>query len=269
MGAGFLSCSAYLAASAVRSLTAEFAENSRNAQEQGLAASRTSSVTVESLKTIFDWGAVILLFLTFAFGAGVLITGNIINSRQSERLRQFDRDLTEAKTELGKQQERAAKAEQDAFDAKTTAAEAEKSLLELQARLADRNLSAQQRGGLVGQLGPWAGVDVDVLVWGDSPEVEIISGQILESLTKAGWHLHTGHAGGGGGAVRGILVGTRSDANSNIVLGAKMLISALQAAGLVCGPWKFEDMATPTVMVNTSFTGKAPIRLFIGSKPPK
>lgn len=66
---------------------------------------------VEGLKSLFDWAAVILLFLTFASGAGVLITGNIINKRQAAQLRQFDSDLTGAKTKLGEQQERAADAE--------------------------------------------------------------------------------------------------------------------------------------------------------------
>lgn len=78
-------------------------------------------MTVEGLKTIFDWVAVILLFFTFAAGAGVLITGNIINKRQAEQLRQFDSDLTAAKTKLGEQQERAAAAEIElkGVDAKT------------------------------------------------------------------------------------------------------------------------------------------------------
>jgi hypothetical protein len=66
-------------------------------------------MSVDSLKSIFDIATVVLLFLTFLAGAGVLITGNIINVRQAGQLRQFDKDLTEAKTELGKQQVRAAK----------------------------------------------------------------------------------------------------------------------------------------------------------------
>ena len=78
-------------------------------------------MSIEALKSFFDVGTVVLLFLAFAFGAGVLITGNIINARQSNQLRQFDKDLTEAKTELGKQQERAANAERSAADAKKTA----------------------------------------------------------------------------------------------------------------------------------------------------
>jgi hypothetical protein len=61
-------------------------------------------MSVEALKSFFDVGTVILLFLAFAFGAGVLITGNIINGRQAVQLRQFDKGLTDAKTELAKAQ---------------------------------------------------------------------------------------------------------------------------------------------------------------------
>jgi hypothetical protein len=57
-------------------------------------------MTVEGLKIVFDWAAVILLLLTFATGVGGLITGSIINGRQAEHLRQFERDLTTAKTAL-------------------------------------------------------------------------------------------------------------------------------------------------------------------------
>jgi len=71
-------------------------------------------MSAESWKTIFDVGAVALLFLTFAFGAGAYFTGNIINTRQAEELRKFDKDLTSAKTELGGQQERAAQADERA-----------------------------------------------------------------------------------------------------------------------------------------------------------
>jgi hypothetical protein len=71
-------------------------------------------MTVEGLKTAFDWAAVILLFLTFAAGSGVLVTGNIINRRQEGKLRAFDNDLTSAKMSLAKQQERAANADERA-----------------------------------------------------------------------------------------------------------------------------------------------------------
>ena len=46
------------------------------------------SMSVEAWKSAFDIATVVLLFLTFAAGAGVLITGNIINKRQTGKLHQ-------------------------------------------------------------------------------------------------------------------------------------------------------------------------------------
>lgn len=73
-------------------------------------------MTVEFWKSLFDGFAVVLLFLTFVAGAGALITGRIINQRQEATLRQFDADLTKARTDLASQQERAAQAEKQLLD---------------------------------------------------------------------------------------------------------------------------------------------------------
>src|SRR6202030_2855845 len=92
-----------------------------NAVVQMKMRSRIVPVSVELLKSIFDWATVVLIALTVFSGAGAIITGDIISKRQENRLRQFEADLAGSKTELLKQQERAAKAEQDAAEAKTTA----------------------------------------------------------------------------------------------------------------------------------------------------
>ena len=65
---------------------------------------------VEGLKIVFDWAAVILLFLTFAAGVGVLITGNVINKRQSRELQEF-------RLRIEAEQQKTAKAQQDAAEA--------------------------------------------------------------------------------------------------------------------------------------------------------
>jgi hypothetical protein len=57
-------------------------------------------MSVDALKGFFDIGALVLLFLTFAFGAGILITGNKINDRQAEQLRQFDKALKDKDLEI-------------------------------------------------------------------------------------------------------------------------------------------------------------------------
>src|SRR5437016_6915055 len=91
---------------------------------------------VEWWKSFFEIGGVALLFLTFAFGAGFMITGKVVNDRQSEQLRKFEANLTGARTELGKQQERAARAERDAADAKSMAANVNDKALRLEAEAA-------------------------------------------------------------------------------------------------------------------------------------
>jgi hypothetical protein len=146
-------------------------------------------MSVEALKSFFDVGTVVLLFLAFAFGAGVLITGNIINSRQNTQIRQFDKDLTSAKAELVKQQERAANAERDAAEAKTTAATAERSLLELQQRIKGRALSPSQRANLQESLfkGPKGTIKVSCAS-GDS-EACVFAREIASVFTASGWTL--------------------------------------------------------------------------------
>jgi len=56
-------------------------------------------MTVEGMKSIFDWATVLLLFLTFAAGLGLVITGNVLSSRQEEKLRNLGSDLTTAKSD--------------------------------------------------------------------------------------------------------------------------------------------------------------------------
>jgi hypothetical protein len=146
-------------------------------------------------------------------------------------------------------------------------ANAEKALLQLRASLADRRLTKEQQSDLVKLLTPWRGIDVDVLVWGDTAEIEIISGQLMESLAAAGWNIHVAHA-GGGGAVRGILVANRPDAGENPALAAKTLVHGLRSAQLASDLWNFEGMVRPVMLLNSTYTGTAPIRVFIGSKPP-
>ncbi|MBB5059182.1 hypothetical protein HDF16_003905 [Granulicella aggregans] len=99
-------------------------------------------MSVEGLKSLFDIATVVLLGLTFFAGAGVLITGNIINKRQDGKLRQFDVDLTGAKTELAKQQERAAKAEASIALAEQHSAEANKKAEGFRLDIATANESA-------------------------------------------------------------------------------------------------------------------------------
>jgi hypothetical protein len=165
-------------------------------------------MSIEGVKSFFDVGAIILLFLTFAFGVGAYVTGNVINKRQAEQLRQFDKSLTYAKTELGRQQERTANAdarvaglEADAANAKsemakqqTRAANAERALLELQHRLAHRRINQSDHDRLVVSLRPFRGSVVQLFKLGDA-EAAQFADDLLTILHDAGWSVQLSFAG--------------------------------------------------------------------------
>jgi len=165
-------------------------------------------MSAEGAKAIFDVGAIILLFFTFAFGVGAYFTGNVINKRQGEQLRQFDKSLTDAKTELGRQQERTANAvarvaglETDAANAKsemarqqTRAADAERALLELQQRLAHRRISKSDHDRLVASLLPFRGSVVRLTKLGDA-EAAQYADDVLAILRDAGWSVQLSTSG--------------------------------------------------------------------------
>ncbi|HKT24316.1 MAG TPA: hypothetical protein VJR04_06915 [Terriglobales bacterium] len=176
-------------------------------------------MSVESLKGLFDSFAVGLLFLTFTAGLGALLTGNVINKRQSERLRQFDKDLTDAKTELGRQQERAANAE--------------KSLLELQQKLANRTLTDEQVKAIRHDVERFAGQEFRFSTYWDSPECVGIAERVNRTLQAAGWKYrpYTEYRVPVGGTV-GILVYTHPNADKRTNEAATALLTTLSREGL-------------------------------------
>ena len=176
-------------------------------------------MSVEALKSFFDIGTVILLFLTFAFGAGVLVTGSIINSRQDKQLRQFDKDLTDAKTELGKQQERAALAE--------------RSLLQLKESLKDRELSDAQFDALVESLKPFAGQEFDVIAFWDNAESVSIGNRVVSALRKSGWiRIDPGYHAAFLGGLVGIKVTVEQNSDAKTKKAANLLALSLSKQGL-------------------------------------
>ena len=202
--------------------------------------------------------------MTVAFGAGVLITGNIINTRQEKQLRQFDTDLTAAKTELGKQQERAANAEKTASDAskaasdalakqqqielelskqKERAAIAEKMLLDVRETLADRSLTDKQLEVLASKLKPFAGQEYDVTAYWDSKESIGIAQRIHQALQLASWKfLPSKQYRALLGGIVGAQVWHHPEADESTKKAARSLIEALLKEGIQTG----ESIQNPT-----------------------
>jgi hypothetical protein len=134
-------------------------------------------MSVELWKEIFDWLAVILVGLTFVAGAGALLTGKILSDRQSVQSRQFETDLTAAKDELSKQQERAAKAE--------------KALIELQDQRRPR-FTAEQRRQLLGDLKANPKGEVEIIAAMSDSGAIALAADVRTILAEAGWKI-AGH----------------------------------------------------------------------------
>jgi hypothetical protein len=175
-------------------------------------------MSVELWKSIFDWAAVVLIGFTFIAGAGALITGKILSNRQDDKLREFSTDLTTAQTELGRQQERAAKAEgqiasaeQHAAEANAKAesfrldiakanesaaraqaqvaeatAEAAKANLELARIKAPRTLTSEQQLRIANKMFPFAGQQFAPYVFADAESQSLVN-LIGISLISAKW----------------------------------------------------------------------------------
>lgn len=68
-------------------------------------------MSIETWKSIADWGTIIFIALTVVSGSAALILGDRINEKQSEQLRKFNEEITAAKSELSKQQKETAEAQ--------------------------------------------------------------------------------------------------------------------------------------------------------------
>lgn len=98
-------------------------------------------MSLEAWKSFFEWGSVVLIAGTVVFGAGALIVNSRIAAIQDERLRQFNRELTAAQTDLGRQQVLAADATAKAAEATSKAAEANTKVAEASAKVAGLELA--------------------------------------------------------------------------------------------------------------------------------
>lgn len=134
---------------------------------------RAFDMGVEFWNSVFQWGSVGLIAITFFVGAGALWTSNRINQRQTERLVVLEKELASAKTTLAEQQERAAKAE--------------KELLDVQSRFKDwRTITPEREKSMVAWLLPFAGEAVSVLALSGDEESRRFAAKITDVFQKAG-----------------------------------------------------------------------------------
>lgn len=114
----------------------------------------------------------------------------LIGQRQEARLRQFDKDLTDARTELGKQQEKAATVETTLAQQKERTALAEKAASDAALDLArlkqPRVLKKEQQERIASKASQFSGTEFDVAASNTSEPLNLVK-QIEESLVAAHW----------------------------------------------------------------------------------
>ncbi|MBZ5668625.1 MAG: hypothetical protein LAO04_02720 [Acidobacteriia bacterium] len=159
-----------------------------------------------------------------------------------------------------------AKANERAADANRIAEQERLARLQLEARLADRVLTPDGQSRLTALAATFPhGTRIDIFMFGGTLEIANITQSINKSLAAGGWTVRQWQV-TGGGAVRGILVGTNPSADAATARAASGIISTLVSAGVGAGPWKFDELVMSGMAQGPGEPMDAPIRMFIGSK---
>ena len=157
----------------------------------------------EAWKSFFDIGAIVLLFLTFLFGIGILVTGNIINGRQEKEIKQFGIDLkdkdvkiSEANDKAGAAIERASNADERASKNEKEAARLNKlsedekaARVAIQTQLAWREPTDEQLNRVRDSLLLFRGQQFDVVTYATEPECLNLTNRIYSVAIAAQWVL--------------------------------------------------------------------------------
>jgi hypothetical protein len=143
--------------------------------------------------------------------------------------------------------------------------------MQLTQMFAPRVLSDSQKEQISSILRAHKTHDIDLWVFGDTPEINTFSGSLIECMGKV-WPMNIGHPAGGGQAVTGVLIGVKTDSDPEISAVAGALVSVLrQAVGNGVGLWDFDKMITPGAFTFGSIGkpgpwGQSPIKIFVGAK---
>jgi hypothetical protein len=259
-------------------------------------------MSLEGWKAFFEIGGVVLLLLTFAFGAGALIVNNRLNKIQAKELEAFrikfeaeqqktalaqkeaaeakqiasgfERDISAANQRAAEANVKAeafrldiAKANEGAARATETAERERLARLQLEARLADRTLTPAQQAHIAAALRVIGPRRIDVLIVGNTPEISRITNAVTAAVGQAGWTI--GNMGSAmGGSAAGILVGTHLGVAQDVNAAADSLVSLLREAGIVSDRIpQYNDDLPAALTGNWDTHNTAPIRIIVGTKP--
>jgi hypothetical protein len=226
--------------------------------------------------------AVIAAFAAFVSGIVGYQISDRLQKASDEKIADSQARVADAKLESASALERATKAEEKVAGANERIANAELRAAEanriaegerlarvrIEERLAPRSLTQAQIAGLTNRLKPYSGTPVDILQFGESPEITNFRALIEQPLRAAGWNFVSSTAVGSGSLI-GIAVALVEGSPKTDETTAEALLSALNAEGILTAngglvkreAWPGFVMAPPGIPTN-----KAAIRIYIGSK---
>jgi hypothetical protein len=126
----------------------------------------------EAWKHLFEIIAIVLLGMTFVDGFMVWYFDGKVNAEQASQLKAFDKELTDAKTKLGEQQQRAA--------------EAEKQLEGIRERQTPRTITDKQAAIIKSALASVRGQSVVVFTLVGQTEISNFADRLVIVLRDAG-----------------------------------------------------------------------------------
>jgi hypothetical protein len=178
-----------------------------------------------------------------------------------------DEKAAEANLKAAQANERASRLELDAAAQRERAAKAEKDLVEVRQTLTDRSLRDDQQKAITEKLKHFPGTRLDVFIYGGSPEIVGTAKLLMTICANAGWTVNAWTA-TGGGAVKGILLGTAPGAPTDTIGAATVLTEALQQNGLVASRADVFAIPVPPMLVGAPWSAEkcAPMRLLVGAK---
>ena len=139
-------------------------------------------MSLESWKSFFEIGALVLLFLTFVFGAGALITASRLNAVQAKELSELRLKAVEAG-------DRATKNEQEAARLAKEAESERIARLELEARVGWRRLGPSAQSEIAAHLAAYAGEPALVAYDLNDLEASTFASDIVATLHTAKWEV--------------------------------------------------------------------------------
>lgn len=188
-----------------------------------------------------------------------LVTAEQHSAEANAKAEGFRLDIARANEGAAQAQAQVAGAQRASAEANKIAESERLARLQLEARLADRIITPDQRLRLTQAFSPLRGQTVDVVIYGDTPETSRTADAVLGCLQSAGLLFNFFHP-ASGGAAQGVVIGIRADApEADKQAGTKFVTILGETLGLGVGSADFEKMIVSGTGTGGSMPGAAPV----------